>query len=322
MSADQNWTAQDERSNTLALRIIVWIALRLGRTVARLTLWPITFYFWATAPRARAMSAKYLRKIEAASGRPANSLSTFKHILTFSQIVLDRVFLLSREVNPNHVFDVRMHGFYPMQAVHFAKTGGIFVGAHLGSFEAMRVLGTRDPSAQEALPDLIVRMAMYEENARKINAMLEAINPEAMQYIIALGQPDAMLQLQATIDRAEFVGMLADRDLAQQGEQAADKSTSNNAISFLGEPAWFPTGPFRLAMVLKRPVFLMFGIYHGGNRYDIHFEPLEMPDIAGQARVSRAEHLKQWQAAYVARIEHFCKAAPYNWFNFYDFWSK
>jgi predicted LPLAT superfamily acyltransferase len=24
---------------------------------------------------------------------------------------------------------------------------------------------------------------------------------------------------------------------------------------------------------------------------------------------------------YVARLEHFCRDAPYNWFNFYDFWA-
>jgi predicted LPLAT superfamily acyltransferase len=24
---------------------------------------------------------------------------------------------------------------------------------------------------------------------------------------------------------------------------------------------------------------------------------------------------------YVARIEHHCRNAPYNWFNFYDFWK-
>jgi predicted LPLAT superfamily acyltransferase len=23
---------------------------------------------------------------------------------------------------------------------------------------------------------------------------------------------------------------------------------------------------------------------------------------------------------YVERLEHYCRLAPYNWFNFYDFW--
>jgi predicted LPLAT superfamily acyltransferase len=24
---------------------------------------------------------------------------------------------------------------------------------------------------------------------------------------------------------------------------------------------------------------------------------------------------------YAARVEHHCRTAPYNWFNFYDFWN-
>ena len=24
---------------------------------------------------------------------------------------------------------------------------------------------------------------------------------------------------------------------------------------------------------------------------------------------------------YVARLDHYCRSAPYNWFNFYELWS-
>jgi Predicted acyltransferase len=24
---------------------------------------------------------------------------------------------------------------------------------------------------------------------------------------------------------------------------------------------------------------------------------------------------------YAARLEHYCREAPFNWFNFYDFWA-
>jgi predicted LPLAT superfamily acyltransferase len=31
--------------------------------------------------------------------------------------------------------------------------------------------------------------------------------------------------------------------------------------------------------------------------------------------------MRQWLQAYVARLEHYCRLSPYNWFNFYDFWA-
>lgn len=303
-AGETRWHAERERSNAFALKLIVWIALHLGRTVARALLWPISFYFWATAPKARAASAQYLRRVETASGRPPGSLSSLKHIQVFANVILDRAYMLAGQT---WRFHTHIENFEAMRAVHELRTGGLFIGAHLGSFEALRVLGTRDPANDTQLPQLVVRMAMYEENARKINSMLEAINPEATRYVISLGQADAMLQLQETLDQAEFVGMLADRHIGE---------TRCETIEFLGAPASFPTGPFRLAMVLNRPVFLMFGLYRGGNEYEIFFESLPLPEAA-----NRGEQVRLWQQAYVRRVEHFCKLAPYNWFNFYDFWQ-
>ena len=71
--------------------------------------------------------------------------------------------------------------------------------------------------------------------------------------------------------------------------------------------------------MLKRPVVLMLGIYRGGNRYELHFEQLFDPD--GVDRTQRAACVEQAVRAYAARLEHYCRQAPYNWFNFYDFWN-
>ena len=70
--------------------------------------------------------------------------------------------------------------------------------------------------------------------------------------------------------------------------------------------------------MLKRPIALMFGIYRGGNRYEVHFERLAAADeFSGRRRDEAAERLLR---RYVERLEHYCRSAPYNWFNFYDFW--
>ena len=50
------WVARPERSNTLALRIIVWVALTLGRPAARLLLYPVCLYFLLFSPASLAAS--------------------------------------------------------------------------------------------------------------------------------------------------------------------------------------------------------------------------------------------------------------------------
>jgi predicted LPLAT superfamily acyltransferase len=64
---------------------------------------------------------------------------------------------------------------------------------------------------------------------------------------------------------------------------------------------------------------LMFGLYRGGNRYDVHFERLA--DMKSIDLAQRDVLIEQSLRRYVARLEHYCRAAPYNWFNFYDFWK-
>jgi predicted LPLAT superfamily acyltransferase len=63
----------------------------------------------------------------------------------------------------------------------------------------------------------------------------------------------------------------------------------------------------------------MFGLYHGGNRYEVHFDELPLPNMPEKG--GRVAQLRLWQEAYVAKLENYCALAPYNWFNFFDFWA-
>jgi predicted LPLAT superfamily acyltransferase len=151
---------------------------------------------------------------------------------------------------------------------------------------------------------------MYEENARKINTALGAINPNAQQDIIALGHIDSMIRVHELLAQGTVVGMLGDRSLG---------TDDTRKVEFLGEPAALPLGPFRMAAVMKRPVLFMTGLYLGGNRYDIHFETLA--DFSSVAPRGRTLAVQAAMTRYAALLEQFCRTAPYNWFNFFDFWQ-
>ena len=292
-----DWVARPERSNTQLLRLIVWIALTLGRPVARALLYPIALYFLAFSSLARRASAGFLRR---ALGRTPGVADLFRHFHSFAATILDRVFLLNDQYAR---FDVRVHGAGIVEDRVARGEGCFLLGAHLGSFEIVRSLGraARGPR---------VSLVMYEENARKVTSVLAAINPKLAPEVIALGKLDSMLKVREALERGGFVGMLGDRTLVGEGTVPCD---------FLGERTAFPDGPFRIAALLKRPMVLMFGLYRGGNRYDIYFE--ELADIGKVGRAQRDTLIEQSLRRYVARLEHYCRMAPYNWFNFYDFWK-
>jgi predicted LPLAT superfamily acyltransferase len=292
------WAERGERGATAAIRCIVWLALRLGRPATRLLLYPICLYFLAFSSGAHRASEQYLRR---ALGRTPSFVDRFRHYHCFAACVLDRVYLLNDQLD---LFDLRTAGEDIAQAEIDRDEGCFLFGAHLGSFEILRALGHRQPG-------LKLSLLMYEENARKINSALNAVNPNLTIEVIALGQSGSMLAVKQRLDQGHMIGILADRGLATEGEE-------HLSVNFLGAPALFPLGPFRLAALLQRRIVLMTGLYRGGARYDVYFERLA--DFTNVANGDRPEAVERAIRDYVGRLEHFCRRAPYNWFNFYEFW--
>jgi len=180
----------------------------------------------------------------------------------------------------------------------------LLMGAHLGSFEVMRAIGRQ-------LPGLRVAMVMHADNAQKINTMLAAINPEASMDVIPLGHIDSMLQVQERLEDGMLVGMLSDRTLGNEPMAR---------VNLLGATAALPTGPFRMAALLRRPVVFMVGLYMGGNRYQVHFETLA--DFSVTPRGKREQAVQMAVARYTELLNHYTRLAPYNWFNFFDYWQS
>jgi predicted LPLAT superfamily acyltransferase len=292
----EEWVRRPERGYMALLRLMTRISLTLGRRASRAVLWFITLYFMAFAPHERRASSAYLAR---ALGRAPGLRDGFRHVHAFASTIHDRIFLLNGRFD---LFDIQVTGVEILHEVLAQGRGAFLVGAHLGSFEVVRALGRRQPG-------LRVGMVMYEDNARRINAMLQAINPAATQDVVALGHVESMLRVREKLDEGMILGVLGDRMLGQG---------PTVALPFLGEPAPFPLGPMRLASALKRPVLFMAGLYLGGNRYAIRFERLA--DFSDPRAGARDAAMLDALAAYAACLERNCRAAPYNWFNFFDFW--
>jgi predicted LPLAT superfamily acyltransferase len=63
----------------------------------------------------------------------------------------------------------------------------------------------------------------------------------------------------------------------------------------------------------------MVGLYMGGNRYRVEFQPLADFSTLGPGP-RRGEEIAAGVRAYAAALERYCREAPFNWFNFFDFW--
>ncbi|MEJ0070361.1 MAG: lipid A biosynthesis acyltransferase [Pseudomonadota bacterium] len=292
-----SWIHQRERGSRTSLNVMIWLALRIGRRLGRILSVPITAYFYLFSIRGRAASRAYLTR---ALGRRPRWHEVFRHFLTFSAIILDRPFLLTRRL---HDYDIDVTGLEHLAKWSEQGRGCILLGSHLGSFEILRALAEADPRIR-------LRPLMHEGTAAS-TALFRALNPGLARKIIPLGSVSTMLQVKEALAGGEMVGILGDR--AVRGDKVAN-------ASFLGAPAAFPVGPFVLSSLLEAPVVLCFGLYCGRGRYEIRFEPF----VEGThlPRGERDAALQSLVARYAARLEHECRRRPFNWFNFYDFWEQ
>jgi predicted LPLAT superfamily acyltransferase len=292
------WFAEPERGSETLMRLLAWLALKLGRRGTRWLLYPAAIYYFAFAPRARRASRAFLRR---ALAREAGAGDVLRNFHAYAATLHDRIYLICGRFED---LEIAIDGAPQLEAILAQGRGCILLGSHLGGFEALRALGRQ-------VVRYPINVVMHEDATRKVSGVLNGLAPELKARVIAPGRPETMLRIKECLERGEMVGILGDRPFG---------SEKTSLCPFLGTPARFPQGPFRLATVLEAPVVLFFALYEGANRYRICLEVLaERPTIE---RGERTEAATRWVERYVGRLEHYARAAPYNWFNFYDFWHE
>ena len=292
-----SWVGPRERGSLLLLRFTFWLVRTAGWHVGQALVYPITLYFYASSPSARAASRDYLARVLPHAPRPADVM---RHFFTFACVLLDRIFFLGGRTD---AYALDPQGVEGLTALLQQGRGCVLLGAHLGSFDMLRAFGRKSPA--------IVNPVMFRQPGGVFSRLIETLDPELARRVIDIAQDGAMLRVQECVGRGEIVGFLGDRVAGPQ---------PTITLPFLGGSAAFPTGPLMLASILRAPVMLFYGVRTGPRRYDVRFQPFA--DTITLRRANRAEDVRGWVQLYADALAEACRAHPYNWFNFFPFWQE
>lgn len=293
------WTARPEAGSPVLMRLFARLCLLIGPHLARLLLGPVCLYFFLVKSDARAASRHFLAR---ALERPPTMRDTWRHLWTFSQVLLDRVYLLGQDGR-----GITLDAAHPEALAEVVDQGQgcLLLGSHLGSFEASRAI-------KRARPNVVLRLVMDRQHSPAATAFLEALNPQLAAQVLDIGaQPGAGLAMLPALESGALVALLADRP--RGGEKTV-------VAEFFGQAAHFPAAPHEIAMVTQAPVVMFWGLHRGPGHYQIIFERLPAPKRVPRAQ--RTQEIERSVQRYAARLEHHARQAPYNWFNFYDFWAE
>ena len=310
MTQGTGWLSAAERGSLLGMYFIVWCHRLFGRRLCAWLIVPVVGYFFLTGRAARRASRGYLARLhrwsESRGGgvRRPGWRDSFRHFHEFALNIIDRV---SFFVGDTGEFEMIVHGREHLARLVGAGRGALVLSAHLGSFDALRLVAD-----EGGVP---LNVAMFLRNARMINAVFTRLNPSRPLRIIDLERaaPHSVFEIRACLQRGEFVGMLADRVGVGDAARVC-------RVPFFGERAAIPQGPFLLAGALKCPLLLMIGLRMDHRRYEVFVETLAEEVVLPSG--DRAAALDALARRYASRLEHYCLRAPYQWFNFYEFWDE
>lgn len=306
--AARGWSRIAERGSLWGMRFTVWCYRRLGRSAGVVLVHAIVAYFYATDRAGRRASRDYLGRIASnAEGRRAlarrpGPVASFLHYRAFGLSILDRLAIWAGRAR-DFRFDVRGDEICDRLAAQ--HRGAIIIGAHLGSFDALRLLAERQQRR--------VHVLMYRGHARRINAIFRELSPDVELRVIEIDphSVSSAFQIRDCVARGEIVCILGDR------VEPGDRERTSR-VCFLGDPVELPRAPFLLASLLGCPVLLMLACQTGPGRYDVFTE--ELSDGATCPPGEREKRVTELLTAYAERLEHYCSRYPYQWFNFYDYW--
>jgi predicted LPLAT superfamily acyltransferase len=316
------WHARKERGSELGIRIIVWLYRAGGERIARAVVALVVAYFLATDAAGRRASRAYLSRVARASRDPGGAaLATtkipdpprlrhvYRHYHAFGMSILDRAALW---LGRRGTFSLDIHGGKELDRVVEGGRGAVLLGAHLGSFDVMRLYAASDSPID-------IHVMMYTAHAPRINRVFERLDRRSGASGVRVHavpiEPGAFhhaLRARELVRAGHVVALLADR-------MPPGAPPRTCTVTFLGERVRLPRSPFALAHALACPVLVMAGLCTGRRRYEIRIAQLSP---VRDPRVPREIAIDRLAQQYAGWLEPGCLRAPYQWFNFFDVFAK
>jgi predicted LPLAT superfamily acyltransferase len=305
LEGTQRWPWLAERGIYLGLMFLAFAYRALGRRGCYALMSPVVFYFFLSGREQRRASFDFLRHVFAMrkSAASPSFWDGYRHFLSFAGKALDTFAGWSGSISKDAI-DLGTSG--DLVEAESGSRGALFIVSHIGNAEISRAL--LDDKMRRRLTIMV-----HTRHAENYNRLLSKICPDFALDTFQVSDlgPETAVVLQERIEQGKWVVIAGDRT-AIGGHQRT------SLAEFLGRPAPFSHGPFILAAVLDCPVYTLFCMREG-ERYRLDIR--KFADRIDLPRGARKAALDRYTAEYARILERYALEDPYQWYNFFDFWS-
>lgn len=303
---EEHWAEVGERGAGWGPELMGFIYRTLGRTVCLVVMAPVIFYFYVAGFTQRRASLDYLCRVWRMQGKPKppTHWHALQHFFAFGESLVDKFGAWTGKVDRVDIDAIDGGNF---DAMRNDKRGSLIISAHVGATEIVRALATRYQRRR-------ITIVIHSTQAPRYNALIARFAPQSQVSLVQAGDFDitTAMALSSAIERGEWVVIMGDRMPVKRSERAIH-------ANFLGSPTPFPPGPFVLASALRCPIYTLFCTKQNGRH---RVQVSKLSEGVAPSRRNREAALQALVQQYASALEALVLAAPYQWFNFYDYWPS
>ena len=310
-SDKQHWSSISEAGSLTGLRFLWFVHRRFGRGLLSLMLRPVVIYFILFKSEARQGANKFFsshqQRFPELWSRKPGLIDLYRLFREFAESVVDKLLAWHLDINADDFYQRNPEA---RDELLEDSRGQLIIGSHLGNIEYCR-------GYMHRYQDKVVNILIYDRHAANYVEMMRQLNPESRINVFQVDDFDiaTILLLKEKIDAGEWLFIAGDRIPLSGTERTV-------TVNFLGKKTQLPIGPYLLAHALQCPVRLIFSFKnYGGVDNRLHFEVVKFAEKINLPRRKREQLLPTFAQAYADQLERICREAPYQWFNFYDYWA-
>ncbi|MBU0480839.1 MAG: lysophospholipid acyltransferase family protein [Proteobacteria bacterium] len=278
-----------------------YLTLKLfGHRGGYLLLLPVIFVYVICSGKIHRVTSPYVSRRFPEHGWLRKRVDTFRIVLSFGQVLVDRGWL---GLNVGASFSGELDGRDRLLELVAAGKGLILLTAHVGNWQ----------TALSRICDLgapVNSLMHYEHEAVAKHYFDLRKEPVPFTIINSEGFMGGLVESTAALQRGEIVTIMGDRYTG--GPYAETK--------FLGDTVRLPAAAYSLAGATGSPVAVLLAAKTGSRSYRLKvwnvFQPLPTE------RNERRKGLSRWASMFAGSVEKYLEEYPWQWYNFYDFWSQ
>ena len=294
------YEAKEQAAGVKRLFLLWYIYKILGKNVVKFITFFVTFFACLGAKEVRKCSKRYLEII----GIKPTFNNVFKHFLSYSYSLVDRVEIFSNNFNPQKLYfkDEKQKDLLLDDLK--AGNGVFFICNHLGNVDAMRAFVNSD--IKDTCTSISVFLA--REQCKIFGGFINKITKNEKIFLNAVEDIDinTSIEIQERLNNGGIVFMAGDRTSA---------NSINFEAEFLGHSVQFPMGTFKFAQMMVVPIYFVSAIKMPKDKYSIHLKKFENAE-------NKRKSMTKMQTEFISFLEEKTKLAPFQFYHFYNLFEE